>query len=66
MENWVRNLKVTNDTAERGVKLVSDFSKILTKDPEDLQNVLQVVEQHRREVPDVKKTTLNQTSKVKK
>ena len=32
MENWVRNLKVTNDTAERGVKLVSDFSKILTKE----------------------------------
>ena len=63
MENWVRTLKVTNDTAERGVKLVSDFCTTLTKDSEDLQNLLQVVEQHRREYPDVNKATLMKASK---
>ena len=46
MENWVQTLKVTNDVAERGVKLVSDFCKTLTTDSEDLQNLLQVVEKH--------------------
>ena len=65
MENWVRNLKVTNDAAERGVKLVSDYCKILTKDPEGLQNLLQVVIKHRQEYPDVNKGTLNQKSKPK-
>ena len=62
MENWVLTLKVTNDVAERGVKIVSEFCDILTKDSEDLGNLLQVVEQHRREYPDVKKTTLNKAS----
>ena len=65
MQNWVKTLKVTNDAAERGIKLVSDYCKILTKDPEDLQNLLQVVEQNRREYPDVNKKTLNEKSKTK-
>ena len=64
MKNWVITLKVTNDLAERGVKLVSEFCDILTKDSEDLQNLLQVVEQHRREFSDVKKTTLNKASRA--
>ena len=55
MKNWVITLKVTNDLAERGVKLVSEFCDILTKDSEDLQNLLQVVEQHHQEFSDVKK-----------
>ena len=65
METWVRNLKVTNDTAERGVKLVSDYCDSLTKDSDDLQNLLQVVEEHRREFPDVNvnKATLNKVKK---
>ena len=65
MENFVRNLKLTNDTAERGVKLVTDYCKTLTKDSEDLQNLMQVVEQHRGEYKDVKKTTLNKASRAK-
>ena len=36
MKNWVITLKVTNDLAERGVKLVSEFCDILTKDSGDL------------------------------
>ena len=55
MKNWVITLKVTNDLAERGVKLVSEFCDILTKDSDDLQNLLQVVEQHHQEFSDVKK-----------
>ena len=46
---------MTNDLAERGVKLVSEFCDILTKDSDDLQNLLQVVEQHHQEFSDVKK-----------
>ena len=63
METWVKTLKVTNDTAERGIALVSEYCKILTKDSDDLQNLLQVVEQHRREYPDVNKATLNKPTK---
>ena len=63
METWVKTLKVTNDSAERGIKLVSDYCNILTKDSEDLQNLLQVVTQHRQEYPDVNKETLNKPTK---
>ena len=66
MKNWVIELKVTNDLAERGVKLVLEFCDILTKDSEDLQNLLQVVEQHHQEFSDVKKTTLSKASRAKK
>ena len=58
MKSWIHNLKVTNDCAERGVKLISDFANILTKNPKDRQNLLQVVERQRERYPDVKKTTL--------
>ena len=58
MRSWVHNLKVTNDCAERGIKLISDFANSLTKNPEDRQNLLQVVERHRNFYPDVRKATL--------
>ena len=57
MKNWVITLKVTNDLAERGVKLVSEFCDILTKDSKDLQNLLQAVEQHHPRIFDVKKNS---------
>ena len=63
MESWVRTLKVINDIAERGIALVTEYCKTLTKDSEDLQNLLQVVEQHRKEYPDVNKATLNKPIK---
>ena len=59
MADFFRNLLVTNDSAERGVKLVSEYANILTKDPEERQNILQCVEQDRTEVPDVTKKTLS-------
>ena len=58
MRSWVQNLKVTNDCAERGIKLISDFANSITKNSEDRQNLLQVVERHRNLYPDVRKATL--------
>ena len=42
---------LTNDCAERGVKLMSDFANTLTKDETDKQNLLQVVERQRQLFP---------------
>ena len=58
MEKFVKTLLVTNDAAERGVKLVSDFANCLTTDPKEREELLQVVEQNRRQLPDCKKSTL--------
>ena len=41
-------LNVVNDSAERGVKLISDFVESAKKE-EHYQNVLQVVEQNRKQ-----------------
>ena len=57
MRSWVRNLKVTNDCAERGIKLITEYAKSLTKDSEDRENLLQVVELHRKQFPDATKAT---------
>lgn len=46
-----KNLKVVNDIAERGVKLFEEFNKLLTKDEEEKQLLLQVVEADRKWVP---------------
>ena len=56
--SFVTHLRVTNDTAERGVKLVSDFINDLTTSEEERQQLLQVVEAHRQRYPDYRKTTL--------
>ena len=57
----VRNLAVVNDHAERGVALIEDFNRSLTKDEEQLQFLLQVVADHRKQFPDSQKRTLAQT-----
>ena len=49
------NLKVVNDTAERGVKLIQDYNSIITNDEDQKQYLLQVVQQHRRNFPDASK-----------
>ena len=56
-ESFVRSIKVVNDAAERGVKLISDFATIITTDPEQRQALLQGVENHRHKYPDFKKKT---------
>ena len=54
----VKTLKVVNDMAERGIKLITDFNDLLTKDEEQKQYVLQVVSKCRALYPDVSKSTL--------
>jgi len=47
----IQQLRVVNDTAERGVKLFEDFNTLLTKDEQEKQFVLQIVEANRKAVP---------------
>ena len=47
----MKSLPVINDSAERGVKLTSDFLHSASKE-ENLQNVLYVIEKNRKEKPD--------------
>lgn len=54
----VKGLKVVNDSAERGVKLMQDYNDILSRKEDDKQFILQVVSEYRRQYPDVKKSTL--------
>uniref|UniRef100_UPI00358FC079 uncharacterized protein n=1 Tax=Myxine glutinosa TaxID=7769 RepID=UPI00358FC079 len=51
-------LVVVNDRAERGVALIQDYNKLLTKDEEQKQALLQVVAAHRKMYPDAKKATV--------
>ena len=60
-EKFVRSVKVVNDAAERGVKLVSDFATVITTDPVQRAWLLQGVEEHRKQFPAFDKKTLNAT-----
>ena len=50
LQSYIDNLKVVNDTAERGIKLWSDYIGILTSDEAKRQDIVQVVEEHRGKV----------------
>ena len=54
----LKGLAVVNDRAERGVALIQDFNKKLTKDENQLQLLLHVVSEHRRRFPDCTKRNL--------
>ena len=56
---FVKTVKVTNDVAERGVKMASDYATILTKDDTIRAMLLQGVERSRRMYPNFQKQTLN-------
>ena len=58
-ESFVRTVKTVNDCAERGVKMISDFTTFLTKDEKVRDWLLQGVEANRRKFPDFKVKTLN-------
>ncbi len=51
------SLRVVNDLAERGIKLVSDFIH-MCNDEKQRQALLQCVEEHRKLYPDETKQTL--------
>ena len=58
----VASLRVTNDTAERGVALIQSFNLNLTKNEDQRQYLLQVVERHRQEQPGTSKSSLPRPS----
>ena len=60
-QEQLKHLQVVNDHAERGIVLIQQFNRILTKDEEQLQFLLQVVADHRRNYPDARKEVLAQT-----
>ena len=56
MKNFVKYLKGSKEPAERGIKLVSDFSNTLTKSNSQRANIIQVVQAHRRFHPKPRKS----------
>ena len=54
----VKDIQVVNDNAERGGKLTSDFNGKIARSESQRQCLLQVVAQHRKDVPDAKKSSL--------
>lgn len=54
----VRSMRVVNDIAERGVALIEEFNKLITRDEEQKQFLLLVVKKFRQKYPDTKKSTL--------
>ncbi|KAG0721904.1 hypothetical protein GWK47_045496 [Chionoecetes opilio] len=59
----IEGLRVVNDTAERGVALIQSFNLRLTKDEEQRQFLLQVVEAHRHQQPGTSKASLPRLSR---
>ena len=57
-EKFVNSLLVVNDAAERGIKLISEYINKLTKDPDERQDLIQVVQYHRSVVGDDKKSSI--------
>ncbi|XP_044591190.1 uncharacterized protein LOC123269514 [Cotesia glomerata] len=49
-------LQVVNDVAERGVALIEQYNRCLTKDEEQLQYLLHVVTEHRKQYPNCNKS----------
>ena len=55
-------IAVVNDFAERGVALIQDYNKVLTKDEQQRQYLLQVVEWHRRQFHGARKQDILQSA----
>lgn len=53
------DLKVVNDVAERGVALIQRYNDCLTRDEEQKQYLLQVVQNHRKMYPNCQKKKYN-------
>ncbi|XP_050065848.1 uncharacterized protein LOC126554890 [Aphis gossypii] len=54
----IESLRVVNDTAERGVKLMEEFNDKLTKNEDQKQFVLQTVQDYRKKYPGASRETL--------
>ena len=53
---FLSKVRVINDTAERGVSLITEYNQTLTKNEKDFQYLLQVVKRHREMYPNCNKT----------
>ena len=61
----IRGLDVTNDAAERGaLALIQSFNSRITTSEEQKQFLLQIVEEHRRSLPNSNKSKLVQNFEV--
>ena len=47
----VPELKVVNDHAERGVVLIQEYCGLITKDKQQLQLLLRIIQEHRKNFP---------------
>lgn len=54
----VNNLRVVNDTAERGVKMIQDYNRILCQGEEEKQYLLHVIDSYRKKYPSANKNML--------
>ncbi|KAG0723598.1 hypothetical protein GWK47_042397 [Chionoecetes opilio] len=61
---YVSSVKVVNDIAERGVKMMTDFANIITTDSQQKQYLLQTVEYNRERFDSFKKQTLKNDCEV--
>lgn len=59
----VNKLAVVNDSAERAVKLMEDYNKVLTRDEQQKQFLLQVVSDYRKKFPSHTKQALSSMKK---
>ncbi|KAK3873425.1 hypothetical protein Pcinc_021558 [Petrolisthes cinctipes] len=59
----VGGLRITNDTAKRGIALIHAFNTKITKSEDQRQHLLQVVEEHRRTQPGTSKQGLPSKSR---
>jgi hypothetical protein len=58
MKEVVEKLSVVNDSAERAIALATQFNQRLTKNEEELQQILQVVSDNRKRLPNANKCTI--------
>jgi hypothetical protein len=58
MKTKINAIKVVHYTVERFIKLMSAYNQSQTKNEEELQDVLQVVEDHYKRIPDCSKATI--------
>lgn len=57
-KEYFEKLAVVNDVAERGVSLIEDYNRCLTKNEEQLQYLLLAISEHRKKYPNCNKSNL--------
>lgn len=61
---FCKDLLVDNDAAERGVKFMKDYNRSLTRDEDEMQFILQVIDLYRKEYPSHTKSKLKKKSQT--